>query len=667
MHDAAPPAAASPSVTFGRRAAPRSDDAREHRDASGRSTAASYRTGFRAVLLGTLGALLTALLAAAAFTWYELSLRTHDYAILNLTGQLRVTAESLTQQSRLFLRDAAASDDVPGWYANELRRHVHLYDRIIDSLAARNLPADLTGLDDAIRCNWDAVSRAQLDRSVAQWRAFRPAIERGLRADASRFELEAAAAAFSHDGPRIADSTLELSLNFRTMMERHLAFVSRSQIIVAALGFVLAAALMLLVQRRVLDPLAAARAGVQRIARGELGLQLSVVRDDELGDMARAVNALSLRMRRLFDLTHRIGDGLTLGATLDFVREEFGRLLPVAWVGLLVRAPGEGSAWRVSRASGDASIAVAEGSSFAVASLAGAPLPRGAVSVLRLRGAAAASLETALACHGCASALLVPLRHDIDGETLLVFAAHEENAYTPEFTDLLTNIGSQLRGLLDRTTLTEALVIAAVEGLAKLAESRDPETGNHLLRMSLYSELITEEMGRHGREVGRIGPRDAEAIRRFAPMHDIGKVGLQDRILLKAGPLTAEERAEMQLHPSIGAEVLRRCEAQMNAHGRSIFRIGIEIAESHHERWDGTGYPHRLAGEQIPLSARVVAVADVFDALTSRRPYKSAWPVEQALAAIRAESGRHFDPEAVAALERALPRVFEVYERLKHV
>jgi len=123
----------------------------------------------------------------------------------------------------------------------------------------------------------------------------------------------------------------------------------------------------------------------------------------------------------------------------------------------------------------------------------------------------------------------------------------------------------------------------------------------------------------------------------------------------------------MQRHPLIGAEVLRRCEAQMNAHGRQVFRYGVEIAEGHHERWDGTGYPRRVSGEDIPLAARIVAVADVFDALTSRRPYKEAWSIERARSAIDEQSGRHFDPEAVAALSRAMPRILEVYERLKHI
>jgi HD-GYP domain-containing protein (c-di-GMP phosphodiesterase class II) len=185
--------------------------------------------------------------------------------------------------------------------------------------------------------------------------------------------------------------------------------------------------------------------------------------------------------------------------------------------------------------------------------------------------------------------------------------------------------------------------------------------------MSHYAALLAEEMGRCGREQGRISAQDVEEIRRFAPMHDIGKVGIADGILLKPGRLTAEERDDMQRHPLIGGEVLRRCEAQMNAHGREVFQCGIDIAEGHHERWDGTGYPRGTAGEAIPLSARIVAVADVFDALTSRRPYKEAWSVERAVEAIERDAGRHFDPEVFAALRRAMPRVLGVYERLKHV
>ena len=563
---------------------------------------------------------------------------------------------SLTQQSRGFLRDVEAGAPAPSWYATELKRNVVLYDRIIGGFTGRDLPADLTGLDEPIRCNWDAASIAHLEASAASWRALRVRIDRALAPDANEAALVAAALILSREGDGIGRTTLALGNAFRTMMEAKLQFVTRAQFVVAALGVVLALLLAGIIQQRIVDPLRAAQTGFLRIARGDLGYQVPVRSEDELGDMTRAFNALSLRMRRLFDLTHRIGEGVTLADTLAFVREEFGRLAPVAWVGLLARdADGRGG-WQLLHSSAEAGISTLAGSRFAVSSLYSGE-GGSAVALGRLAGAAPQSVEAALAASGLASALIVPLRRDADGCRTLVFAARAEGAYTREFTDLLTNIGAQLRSLLDRTTLTDALVVAAVEGLARLAESRDPETGDHLVRMSHYAAILAEEMGRSGRDRGRISAQDVEEIRRFAPMHDIGKVGIADGILLKPGRLTDEERGDMQRHPLIGGEVLRRCEAQMNAHGRQVFQCGIDIAEGHHERWDGTGYPRGVAREAIPLSARIVAVADVFDALTSRRPYKEAWSVERALEAIERDSGRHFDPEVVAALRRAMPRV----------
>jgi response regulator RpfG family c-di-GMP phosphodiesterase len=123
----------------------------------------------------------------------------------------------------------------------------------------------------------------------------------------------------------------------------------------------------------------------------------------------------------------------------------------------------------------------------------------------------------------------------------------------------------------------------------------------------------------------------------------------------------------MERHPTIGGEVLRRCEAQMETLGHSMFQTGIEIAECHHEKFDGSGYPAGLKGQDIPLSARIVAAADVFDALTSKRPYKDAWPVEKALSVMQEDAGKHFDPDVIAAMQRSLPRMMEIYDRLKHV
>jgi HD-GYP domain-containing protein (c-di-GMP phosphodiesterase class II) len=403
-----------------------------------------------------------------------------------------------------------------------------------------------------------------------------------------------------------------------------------------------------------LRPLDATREGFARVAQGDFAHRVPLPANRELGAMTASFNDLAERISSLFRLNARINRGTTLDATLGFVREEFSRFLPVDWVGVLTpgATPGE---WLIERRATHLSGEPLEGSCHALA------VPTDAPAALDL---AAADTDSTLArqlhAAGCRSALALPLaKVGTGGTALLVFAAAEVDAYGPARGEFLANLAGQISPALDRTVVVEALVVAAVGGLAKLAESRDPETGDHLLRMARYSAIVAEELGCDAATV--------RAILQFAPMHDIGKVGIADHILLKPGKLDAAEFAEMQRHPQIGADVLRRCEAQVNALGHSIFGIGADIAAAHHEKFDGSGYPLGLAGASIPLAARIVAVADVFDALTSKRPYKEAWPVEQALDTLRRDAGKHFDPEIIAAFDRALPKVMAVYERHRHV
>lgn len=170
--------------------------------------------------------------------------------------------------------------------------------------------------------------------------------------------------------------------------------------------------------------------------------------------------------------------------------------------------------------------------------------------------------------------------------------------------------------------------------LAKAAEYRDPETGAHILRMAHYSKHIARILG--------LSIEQQDLLLEAAPMHDIGKVGIPDSILLKPGKLTVEEFAIMKQHASIGYELL-------NTSSSPLLKVAAEIAHTHHEKFDGSGYPRGLTGNDIPLFGRIVAVADVFDALTSERPYKKAWDVEQASQLLKEGSGQHFDPVCVEA------------------
>jgi putative two-component system response regulator len=219
----------------------------------------------------------------------------------------------------------------------------------------------------------------------------------------------------------------------------------------------------------------------------------------------------------------------------------------------------------------------------------------------------------------------------------------------------------------ERTAELEASRLEVIRRLAKAAEFRDEETGNHVVRVGLYSRLIAEAMG--------FDAACVESLGLTAPLHDIGKIGIPDSILLKPGRLTDEERRTMQGHCVIGARILlqepetaRSSQAPDVGWFRSVTRpdnsstlqVAASIALTHHEKWDGSGYPQGLAGEAIPIAGRIVAISDVFDALTSRRPYKRAFSEEEALNILQQDAGRHFDPDVHAGFLSALDRIRDV-------
>ena len=188
----------------------------------------------------------------------------------------------------------------------------------------------------------------------------------------------------------------------------------------------------------------------------------------------------------------------------------------------------------------------------------------------------------------------------------------------------------------------------SIRALAHLAELRDPETGNHLLRTQGYVQLLAQRLRQHPRFAALFSTRYIEVLARSAPLHDIGKVGIRDLLLLKPGKLTAEEFEIMKTHARLGSEAIEQAERDIELPLEFLF-MAKEIAHWHHEKWDGSGYPDGLVGEAIPVSARVMAVADVFDALISARPYKPAMSYAQAREVIAAGRGTHFDPDMADA------------------
>lgn len=187
-----------------------------------------------------------------------------------------------------------------------------------------------------------------------------------------------------------------------------------------------------------------------------------------------------------------------------------------------------------------------------------------------------------------------------------------------------------------------------IRTLGRAAEYRDNETGMHVIRMSYFAQHLALAAG--------FDAAWAEDLLNAAPMHDAGKIGIPDHILLKAGPLDEAEWSIMRRHPEIGAQII-------GEHDSGVLQMARTIALSHHEKWDGSGYPHGLAGEAIPMEGRIVALTDVFDALTSVRPYKKAWPVEEALAHIASQAGQHFDPRLAPLFLAIEPQLRAIREQ----
>jgi putative two-component system response regulator len=207
----------------------------------------------------------------------------------------------------------------------------------------------------------------------------------------------------------------------------------------------------------------------------------------------------------------------------------------------------------------------------------------------------------------------------------------------------------QKRHLLElvqqRTRELEDTRLQIIRRLGRAAEFKDDETGYHVIRMSHYCRMLAI--------AGGIPDYRAELLFNAAPMHDVGKIGVPDSILEKAGPLTPDEWSIVKRHPVIGAGIIGR-------HNNELLEIARVVALTHHERWDGSGYPRALRGEAIPLVGRIVAIADAFDALTSTRPYKQAWPIEEAVALLRREAGRQFDPRLVPKFIELLPQIKDI-------
>ncbi|MCY6959783.1 HD domain-containing phosphohydrolase [Clostridium brassicae] len=263
------------------------------------------------------------------------------------------------------------------------------------------------------------------------------------------------------------------------------------------------------------------------------------------------------------------------------------------------------------------------------------------------------------------SNLYIPIISNEICKGVIIFYSSHSNAYSEKDIVLGEIIANCIVVSLEKCILDDGLIIACVKGFAKLVESKDNVTGKHIERIQEISKILALNLSNNEKYKNIINNKYIIDIYHSSAMHDIGKVGIPDGILLKQGKLTPEEFDVIKTHTIIGADVLYKASTSLSGRAKDFFKMAIDIAIAHHEKFDGTGYPYGLYGQYIPLAARIVSVADVLDALSSKRPYKMAMDVEEAINIVVEESGKHFDSDVVEALIIGKKDILETYDKFK--
>jgi len=369
------------------------------------------------------------------------------------------------------------------------------------------------------------------------------------------------------------------------------------------------------------------------------------------------------------EITEKINRGYTFEETFDYLFDTLPLYIPYNRIGIALLDE-ECKYIRAARARSDREIKLLSGyglklSSTSLERVVEAGEPRIINDLYHYFLSNPNSESTKMIIEeGMRSSITLPLTINSKCLGVMFFSSTKANAYGEEHIGLLKRIVNNMAISIEKSLLITNLVISTVGGFAKLVESRDPETGTHLERMSIYSKIIASELGTWEKYKDVIDNRFIENTYNYSILHDIGKVGIKDSILLKPGKLTKDEYETMKNHTIIGAEVFAGIQSKLGNYGPRLFQDAVDIILYHHEKYDGTGYPKGLRGEEIPLSARIVALADVFDALSSHRPYKKAFDIDTCYSIIMEGRGSHFDPDCVDAFVSLREEVEKVVHSL---
>lgn len=425
----------------------------------------------------------------------------------------------------------------------------------------------------------------------------------------------------------------------------------RQKLIISAVSLIviIAAAFIWLMVVRTLKPLKKIERAFSKENSSFKGHLIEFESDDEIGNLIKSYNQLQGRTATIESLIKKLGEQDHFEAILDFIFESFKPFIPYNRIGIAVLSS-DHSQIRALSARSDRAVKLGKNYTLdlkqtSLTSIIESGEPRILNDLESYYNLRRNSESTGLMLEeGMYSSVTLPLIVRQECVGVVFFSSEEKNTYNESHITFLRTIAGSLASAFDHSFLNDQLLVSTIQGFAQLVESKDSETGNHIDRMQRYSIMIAEMLYMKKAFPNELNEQLIKEIRDFSPLHDIGKVAVPDHILLKPGKLTQEEFSVMKEHAVIGSDILQNMNKQITGQNRDFYKTGIDIVRHHHEKYDGSGYPDRLSGTRIPLPARIVALADVLDALTSKRPYKEAFSMERAKAIVMDGRGSHFDP-----------------------
>lgn len=389
----------------------------------------------------------------------------------------------------------------------------------------------------------------------------------------------------------------------------------------------------------------------------------------ELKPVIHDINSMFNKLNRLIELIGNLNKDVSFDGILNYIYLSFSEFIPYSHIGIALLKE-DNTILQASYGISDKSICElpkklvgikAELSKTSLENIINNNVPRVINDLEHYTENSKTEYNRLLIKYGIKSSITLPLTINQKPIGVIFFSSIYKNVYKEEHIAFLETLSDSISISLNKNIFIDEMLYSTLLALVKMAEARDEDTGDHLQRMKVYSTKISQFLFEDQIYDELISVSFIKNIERFSPMHDIGKVGIIDGILLKPGPLTDEEFEQMKHHTVYGAEVLRAAEGNIVKQSYSMFGMGIEIAEGHHEKWNGTGYPYKKSGTEIPLSARIVAVADVFDALTSKRPYKEAFSFDKSFQLILDGRGKHFDPNIIDSVIRHKNDIYNLY------